>query len=160
MIEVNITPQMRNEAEKKSGELGVLKNSIESGNGNIIGFLGELIAQRILGGSLDNTYEYDLLLDDGTKIDVKTKKTSVAPKDYYECSIASYNEKQDCDEYCFVRVKNTLDKGWYLGRISKPVFFEKARRLKKGDIDGDNGFVVKADCWNMMINELTDYSVS
>jgi len=156
MVEVKITDDMFVKARRKAIELGQINNSIERGDGNLIGFLGEMIAQKVIGGRIKNTYEYDLVLKDGTKIDVKTKKTSVAPKDYYECSIANYNTKQDCDEYCFVRVKNTLDIGWYLGRISKEEYFKKAKFLKKGDLDGDNGYVVKADCWNLQIKELAE----
>ena len=154
MVEIQITDEMLIKARRKAIDLGQLNNSIERGDGNLVGFLGELVAQKVLGGRVKNTYEYDLVLKDGTKIDVKTKKTSVAPKDYYDCSIANYNTKQECDEYCFVRVKNTLDKAWVLGRIGKEEYFKKARFLKKGDQDGDNGFFVKADCHNLMISEL------
>ena len=154
MVEVLITDEMLVKARRKAIDLGLINNSIERGDGNLVGFLGEFIAQKVLGGRVKNTYEYDLVLKDGTKIDVKTKKTSVAPKDYYECSIANYNTKQDCDEYCFVRVKNTLDVGWYLGRVSKVEYFEKAKFLKKGDQDGDNGYIVKADCHNLPISAL------
>lgn len=154
MVEVSITDEMLIKARRKAIDLGQLNNSIERGDGNLVGFLGELVAQKVIGGRVKNTYEYDLVLKDGTKVDVKTKKTSVAPKDYYDCSIANYNTKQDCDEYCFVRVKNTLDKAWVLGRISKEEYFKKARFLKKGEQDGDNGYMVKADCWNLTISEL------
>lgn len=154
MVEVKITDDMLIKARQKAIDLGKLNNSIERGAGNLIGFLGEFIAQKVIGGRVKNTYEYDLVLKDGTKVDIKTKSTSVAPKDYYECSIANYNTKQDCDEYCFVRVKNTLDIGWYLGRISKEEYFKKAKFLKKGDQDGDNGYVVKADCYNLAISKL------
>jgi hypothetical protein len=131
MVEILITDEMLIKARRKAIDLGQLNNSIERGDGNLVGFLGELVAQKVLGGRVKNTYEYDLVLKDGTKIDVKTKKTSVAPKDYYDCSIANYNTKQECDEYCFVRVKNTLDKAWVLGRIGKEEYFKKARFLKK-----------------------------
>lgn len=156
MVEVKITDEMLIKARQKAIDLGLINNSIERGAGNLIGFLGEFIAQKVIGGRVKNTYEYDLILKDGTKIDVKTKRTSVAPKDYYECSIANYNIKQDCDEYCFVRVKNTLDIGWYLGRVGKEEYFKKAKFLKKGEQDGDNGYVVKADCYNLMIKELAE----
>ena len=154
MVRVEITDEMLIKARRKAIDLGLINNSIERGDGNLVGFLGEFIAQKVIGGRIKNTYEYDLISKDGTKIDVKTKKTSVEPKDYYECSIANYNTKQDCDEYCFVRVKNTLDVGWFLGRISKEEYFNKAKFLKKGDLDGDNKYVVKADCWNVQIKEL------
>lgn len=154
MVEIEITDDMLLKARRKAIDLGLINNSIERGDGNLVGFLGEFVAQKVIGGRIKNTYEYDLVLKGGTKIDVKTKKTSVAPKDYYECSIANYNTKQECDEYCFVRVKNTLDKAWYLGRVSKEEYFKKAKFLKKGEADGDNGYIVKADCWNLAISQL------
>lgn len=154
MKEVPITPEMIKIAEEKSEAMGVIKNSIEQGKGNIVGFLGELIAQKELGGEIKNTYEYDLILGDGTRVDVKSKKTSYKPRDYYECSIADYNTKQECDEYCFVRIKKDLSVGWFLGRLSKSLYFKKARFLKEGEVDGDNEFTVKSDCWNLAIEEL------
>lgn len=141
-------------AKQMSEEMGALKNSITSGEGNLIGFLGEIVAQKILGGDFDNTYHHDLLLDDFTRVDVKTKKTSVEPKDYYECSVAALNVSQLCDYYCFVRIKDDLSVGWYLGVCHKKKYFDKARFLRKGELDQDNNFVVKSDCYNMKISEL------
>jgi len=156
MIEVNITQKMVIAAHKKSTEMGKLNKSITRGQGNMAGFLGEQIALSVLGGEWYNTYEYDLILEDGTKVDVKTKRTSVKPLDYYDCSIAKLNTKQDCDRYAFVRVKNDLSVGWYLGWKDKMEYFDEARFLKKGDKDGDNGFIVKSDCYNLQIKELNE----
>ena len=60
----------------------------------------------------------------------------------------------NCDMYAFVRVKNDLTVGWFLGVKTSKDYFEKARFLKKGDKDGDNGFTVRGDCYNMKISEL------
>lgn len=154
MIEVAITPTMLVEARDKAAEMGKLHNSITSGAGNIAGFIGEAIAQQVLGGKLDNTYDYDLVLDNGTKIDVKTKQTSVKPLDSYDCSIANLNTKQQCDYYAFVRVKNDFTVGWYLGVYSKELYMRDAVFMKKGTVDPSNGYVVKSDCWNLKINKL------
>ena len=154
MKEIPITYNMLLKSREKAKELGIINNSIEQGEGALVGFIGEYLAQEVLGGKIVNTYEYDLILKNGIKVDVKTKKTRFAPKDYYECSIANYNTKQECDQYCFVRVKDSLDIGWFLGYIPKEEFFKKARFLKKGERDGDNGFIVKANCWNLKIKEL------
>lgn len=155
MIEVVITPEMISLARKLSDEMGALRNSITSGEGNLIGFLGEIVAHKVIGGMLDNTYHHDILLDDFmTTIDVKTKKTSVKPKDYYECSVAALNIQQKCDYYCFVRIKDDLSVGWYLGVCNKKKYFDKARLLRKGELDKDNNFIVKSDCYNMRIADL------
>lgn len=144
------------EARDKAVEMGQLYNSITRGGGNIAGFLGEAIAQQVLGGTLKNTYDYDLVLDNGIKVDVKTKQTGYIPLDSYDCSIAALNTKQDCDYYCFVRVKKDFSIGWYLGVYSKAKYIEDAVFMKKGDIDSSNGYVVKSDCYNIKISQLKE----
>jgi hypothetical protein len=154
MIEVSVTPKMLVEARDKAAEMGKLRNSITNGAGNIAGFIGEAIAQQVLGGKLDNTYDYDLVLDNGTKIDVKTKQTSVKPLETYDCSIANLNTKQQCDYYCFVRVKNDFTVGWYLGVYPKEQYMLDSVFMKKGTVDPSNGYTVKSDCWNIPIHKL------
>lgn len=144
------------EARDKAVDMGQLRNSITRGGGNIAGFLGEAIAQQVLGGSLKNTYDYDLVLDNGIKIDVKTKQTGYVPLESYDCSIASFNTEQDCDYYCFVRVKKDFSVGWYLGVYSKQDYIKDAVFMKKGDIDPSNGYTVKADCYNIKISQLKE----
>lgn len=157
MIEVVVTAEMLVEARDKAAEMGKLRNSITSGAGNIAGFIGEAIAQQVIGGALANTYDYDLVLDDGTKVDVKTKQTSVKPLPTYDCSIANLNTKQQCDYYCFVRVKNDFTVGWYLGVYPKEQYMTDAVFMKKGTIDNSNGYVVKSDCWNLPIHQLKEH---
>lgn len=153
MIEVIVTDDMISAAKQKALDMGRLNNSILSGTGNMAGFVGEQIALSILNGEWSNTYDYDILVD-GYKVDVKTKQTTVKPKPFYECSVANYNTKQLCDVYAFVRVLKDLSKGWYLGSIKKQDYFSKAVYLKKGDIDPSNNFTVRADCYNLRIQEL------
>lgn len=156
MIEIAVTPAMLVEARDKAVEMGRLHNSIMNGAGNIAGFIGEAIAQQVLGGKLDNTYEYDLVLDNGKTVDVKTKQTSVKPLETYDCSIAALNTKQKCDYYCFVRVKNDFSIGWYLGVYDKQQYMEDAVFMKKGDVDSSNGYVVRSDCYNLKIAVLKE----
>ena len=156
MIEVVVTPTMLVEARDKAVEMGRLHNSIMNGAGNIAGFIGEAIAQQVLGGKLDNTYDYDLVLDNGKTVDVKTKQTSVKPLDTYDCSIAALNTKQKCDYYCFVRVKNNFSVGWYLGVYDKQQYMEDAVFMKKGQVDDSNGYTVKSDCYNLKISMLKE----
>ena len=121
--------------------------------------MGEQVAQLVLGGEIVNkgkayNVDYDLICDDGTTVEVKTKKTSVPPKPYYECSIAKYNTRQKCDYYAFVRVLKNREVGWFLGVMPKEKYFINAKFLKAGTRDGDNGFLVRADCYNIAISEL------
>ena len=154
MQAVTVTLNMIDKAPSKATELGVLKNSIIRGKGNIAGFIGEQIALHCIGGEWQNTYEYDILTSDGRRIDVKTKQTSVQPLPEYDCSIAKYNTKQKCDFYAFVRVKRDLTIGWYLGMLGKQEYFDKARFLKKGTVDPSNNYKVQADCYNVKIEDL------
>jgi len=154
MQEIKISLEMIDNARKKSDEMGVIKNSILRGDGSIAGFIGEQIALQVLGGTWENTYDHDLITPEGKRIDVKTKQTSVKPLPEYDCSIAKYNTKQKCDAYAFVRVKNNLTVGWYLGMLGKEEYFEKSVFLKKGEIDKSNNYKVRADCYNVKISQL------
>ena len=151
---VEFTDEDRSLASKLSDEMGKLNNSIESGDGNIAGFLGEIAAQRTYGGEISHTYEYDLILPDKRTADVKTKRTSTPPRDYYDCSVANFNPRQDCNIYIFCRVHYDNSKAWVLGHYDKKKYIEDARFLRRGEQDGDNGFIVRADCYNMAINQL------
>ena len=154
MIEVEVTDAMILNARKKSREMGSLNKSILNGGGNLAGFIGEFVAQSVLGGIIENTFQYDLVLDSGKKVDVKTKQTGFEPKPEYDCSISSESKIQDCDIYAFVRVKNDLTTAWFLGKIDKKKFFRKAKHFKKGEVDPSNNYTVKADCWNLKIKDL------
>lgn len=151
MKKIKIKQHHIDKAKNLSNNLGILKNSITSGEGNIAGFIGEVVVAEFLEAEHNNTYDSDLTWLGNITIDVKTKRTTVEPKDYYECSIAAYNTKQNCDLYAFCRVNSELDTLWFLGMIPKETYFKNARFLKKGQLDGDNGFIVKADCYNMEI---------
>lgn len=154
MIEIAVSAAMLVEARDKSVEMGSLYNSITRGQGNLAGFLGEAIAQQVLGGTLANTYDYDLVLGEGTKVDIKTKLTSVKPLASYMCSVAKLNTKQQCDYYAFVRVKNDYSVGWFLGVCSKQRYFDEAIFMAKGTVDPDNKYVVRSDCYNLAIHKL------
>ena len=154
MIEVVVTPKMLVEARDKAAEMGRLNNSITRGQGNLTGFLGEAVAQHVLGGELANTYDYDLMLKDGTTIDVKTKLTSVKPLDSYMCSVAKLNTTQECDYYAFTRIKNDYSVGWFLGICSKERYYKEAIFMEKGTVDPDNGYVVRSSCYNLPIHKL------
>jgi hypothetical protein len=158
MIEVDITSVMLEKAHQLAKELGELNNSITKGEGNIVGFLGEEVALKVLldrGNKCErsNTYDFDIIVN-SKKIDVKTKLTSVIPKEYYSCSVASFNTKQKCDYYAFVRVYKDLSKAWWCGLYKKEDYYKDAVFMKKGQVDPDNNFIVKADCYNLPISRL------
>lgn len=158
MIEVVVTGTMLVTARDKAAEMGRLRNSIINGAGNIAGFIGEAIAHQVMGGVLNNTYDYDLVLPNGKTVDVKTKLTSVKPLDTYDCSIAGLNTTQECNYYAFVRVKNDLSVGWFLGVYEKQQYMLDSVFMKKGTMDPDNGYVVRSDCYNLKINQLKEHT--
>ena len=159
LIEVKITPELIERAKKKTATVGVLQGSITGSASHVVGAIGELVVADLTGATEANTRDYDLVLD-GKRIDVKTKRCNTKPKHYYDCTIPAHGTKQDCDSYIFVRIKIDGTKAWILGEVDKCVFYEKATHHRRGDIDPDNGFVFKADCYNLPIQELNDVESS
>jgi len=155
--EVWVTTEQYERAEKRAEELGVLRNSITKGKSNGWGMLGEEIIRDMLNCvDSDDIYNYDLKTPDGTRLEIKTKKTSMtkAPKPYFECSVCNHNPRQRCDVYVFLRVSTKINKAWICGFKSKSDFMEQSRFFKKGDTDASNGYKVHASCYNMNISEL------
>jgi hypothetical protein len=156
MLEVKITEGHLKRAKMLDSSMGTLRNSITNGEGNLSGFLGEVIVGEILKARHDNTYDYDLVLSTGETVDVKTKRTNFPPKYGYDCSVAAFNTKQKCDYYAFVRVKNDLTTAWVLGFYPKQLYFEHAKFHRKGEFDESNKFTFKADCYNLPISGLRE----
>ena len=139
-----------------------LDGSITKGKSKIYGALGEIIiydiAQRKgLRVDFNSTYDYDLLIE-GYRIDVKTKRTTVAPRLNYLCSISSFNTRQKCDYYFFLRVNESLKHCYLLGYKQKESFFKEATFNKKGSIDV-NGWAFKDDCYNLEVQMLNKFKV-
>jgi hypothetical protein len=153
MIETKIKNEWIEEAKKKAKDLGTLKHSFMKGDGNIVGFLGEIVVANCLKAKIENTYDYDLIKN-GLKIDVKSKRCNSIPKDHYECSIPAYNTKQKCDYYIFVRIYSDLTKAWILGLKKKTDYLKEAIFYKKGFVDETNGMQFKDDAYNLPISKL------
>lgn len=148
---VEITPDMISRAKIKAKNIPRdIPNSILNGGGRLTGCIGEEVIVKIYGGIISPTYEYDVILNNGVFGEVKTKNRTV---DYYregfECTVAKANTKQKCQIYMFASINLDLKIGWAVGHIPKEDFFPKSRELKKGEIDGDNNFKVRADCFNI-----------
>lgn len=143
-----------------ASQIGVLKNSIRKGEGNLVGCLGEVLVARHLKADQNNTYNYDLTRS-GVKLEVKTKECTSSPQPHFNCSVAAYNTKQDCDYYVFVRILNDLKRAWILGYMQKNEFFKKATFNKKGETDSTSsfGWTFRADCYNLPIRELNKFKI-
>jgi len=161
-IKVPVTPSMQQVARQKSATLGSLKNSIRKGGGNIIGYLGQLAAEKaIIGMKREDTYDYDLVCD-GIRYDVKSKDRTAFPLPHYEVSIADSNTTQATDYYIFAsgyRLVGTFDYKmiYILGYMTQSEYLHKAHFLRKGDIDTSNNFTVSADCYNLPASELRGF---
>lgn len=151
----NINPILITIAEQRSEKLGVLKNSITNGEGNIAGYIGQMLVNLYLKGSEPDVFNYDVIKDN-VRYEVKTKRCTGEPKEHYNCSIANYNTKQKCDYYVFVRVLEDYSKAWILGKKKKDDFFKEATFNKKGEPDPSSGnkWNYKADCYNLEISKL------
>lgn len=156
MKEFNIEDYQIEHAKSKAHELGILKNSIRKGEGNFVGFLGEECVSKNYAMNIKNSYDYDLEYF-GCKFDVKTKLVRTKPQDNYECSVYDFNTKQKCDYYVFVRILDDFKKGWVLGFIPKEMFYSRAIKHKKGDIDTSNNFIFPSDAWNLPHSSLLEF---
>jgi len=154
MRELKATREEIELAAQMASEMGVLKHSLTAGGGSQAGFLAEIVVARHIGAMQANTYDYDLVMPDGRTIDVKAKRTSVKPKEHYECSIFAYNTTQVCDFYAFCRVLNDMSTVWILGIIKKKNYYSRATKRLKGEYDSSNNFTFKADSYNMKISDL------
>lgn len=155
MIEVKLTPRVLDYAHAEAKALGLLKNSIAQGKGNLAGFIGDMIIADYIGATLEHTYDYDMTLGH-ILIDAKTKNTTVKPFPDYACSVSDFNTTQRCHWYAFARVDIPRKLGYILGYMPKELFYQRAGFLRKGSIEGSNKFVVKSDCYNINVNQLYD----
>lgn len=155
MIKVQITPEQIFKATERASRLGVLRNSIKKGEGNLIGMLGEQVFSDYFGGEIADDYQYDVLLK-GKRIEVKTKANNYPPEPHFNCTVANYNAKQKCDYYYFVRIKEDLSVAWLLGGYDREQFFKDATFCKKGEVDlsDSRGFRFTADCYNIKVEML------
>lgn len=160
MITLPVTEEILRMANNICIKKGI-PGSIMEGKSNLIGAVGEILVWDYFKKKGHDCYyvptlDYDLMIDH-KRIDVKSKKTSVDPKPNYLCSISSWNTKQDCDYYFFVRVDPARRLGFLLGYMPKDYFFFVAEFAKLGSRDKD-GFTFKDDCWNLPVAELINFT--
>ena len=156
MLKVTLTESLVNEADKLAKDMGRIRNSITKGEGNVAGFIGEIVCAKLFNAERKGTKDYDLVLPDGKTVDVKTKRTTVKPLLHYDCSVAKLSLHQKCDAYAFCRVKTDLSVCWFLGLVDHDQYFKNARFLTKGELDPSNNFTVKSDCYNVSIEKLKE----
>lgn len=162
---IDITDNMLIEAEALARSIGVLNNSITSGEGNLSGCLGEIAVRDFLnseyasGAIIAGDYDYDIITRKNQRIEVKTKRCKSFPRGNYECSVAGFNARQCCDFYFFTRVSKRSV--YLLGYITREELMQKATKKIKGEkdvnlVDGKQ-FEFHADCYNLRITDLTQF---
>lgn len=138
-----------------------LPGSFTEGESQIYGALGEILIIdyfKYQGFSVDegSSYEFDLRVE-GRTVEVKTKRTTVRPKNDYLCSVANFNPSQSAEFYFFVRVSEDLETGYLLGYYPTEKFKKDAFFRKAGEKDV-NGWEFKKDCYNIKVEDLIPFT--
>ena len=159
-------------AQAKAKKLGSISNSILKGGGNAAGYLGEeavasyIEAEIISCGKGDDKYNYDIWKD-GQKIEIKTKRRTVSPQEFFDVSVAKTSKHQTPDLYIFAsiefenmtyektrRVYRGIKNIWIVGQAEPEDYFARAKIWNAGDIDKSNGFKTHVDMYNLPISEI------
>tara|TARA_R110002051_G_scaffold32786_2_gene73909 strand:- start:23133 stop:23678 length:546 start_codon:yes stop_codon:yes gene_type:complete len=172
MISLPFSEEMIERAKLKASSLGSINNSILRGAGNLAGYLGEEALASHTGATIVSNdrglekYNHDLLLEDKRRIEVKTKRRTVAPKPHYDVSVARTSKHQQPDIYAFISLQFEratkshpkkyygLNKIWLCGYMPANEYWEKATLWKSGQIDKRNNFKTHVDMYNLEIEEL------
>jgi len=173
LISIPWDSRMVEQAQSKAKKLGRINNSILKGGGNAAGYLGEEAVAAYIGAKItscdkgDDKYNYDIIAKDGRKIEIKTKRRTVDPLDYYDVSVAKTSVHQRPDLYIFVsinfenmmmengkRVYRGIKNIWIVGQAEPEDYFARAKIWKAGEIDNNNGFKTHVDMYNLPISEI------
>jgi len=166
IVEIPFTEEMVKSAKKKAKALGEIKNSILKGKGNLAGYLGEeavasyVNAVVISNDEGDAKFGYDLIKDN-KRIEVKTKRRTVVPKLFYDVSVAASSkhqaDKKGLDLYIFASIQfegSTPKRIWIIGQKDRDQYFKEARLIKKGEPEGNNGFIAHTNMYNLVTTKL------
>ena len=111
MISLPFSKDMLDRAKAKANNLGSIKNSILKGRGNLAGYLGEEALAPYIGAEIVSNnrgldkYNHDLLMKDGNRVEVKTKRRTVKPRSNYDVSVAHTSTHQKPDIYAFISLE-------------------------------------------------------
>ena len=139
------------------------------------GFLAEEAVADYLSADLTATstgtdkYHYDLVLQDGTHTEIKTKRRTVVPQDDYDVSVYDISTFQRPDLYMFVSLQyekssklgrtiqyDNLKNIWLLGQKAPEDFFREAELWKAGAFDKRNNLLLKSTTYNLLIKNLDE----
>ena len=87
--------------------------------------MSEVSVSDYFGIELADTYDYDMILQNGKTVDIKSKKV-VTNNPYPDHYNEVYRDNQKTDYYLFCQVAPERKSVWILGYISKSEFFDLA----------------------------------
>ena len=153
--------------------------SITRGRGLLTGCLGEIIVEDYLkhvkscdddAREMKDKYNFDILLNDGTTLEVKSKGHGVSDcPSFYDCSVSAINPRQKADYYVFVRIHgkrlrnvygfdhSNSNKAWICGIKAKEDMIQPQRLMKRGTVvqnSSNFNYVAKSSCYQIKISEL------
>lgn len=92
------------------------------------------------------------------RVEVKTKRRNVAPRSYYNGTVASYFTGQRCDFYMHASITYDFSRLWVCGLIPPDRFYALATPADKGDYDSESPphhpFHFTAPCFNLRYDQM------
>jgi hypothetical protein len=165
MIEIKVTPELREKAKKLAEPLmkqyANNSKSIRKGQGHYFAKIAELAVAEKMGWKHIDTFHADteatLENGEGRKIELKVKERTVPPRGNYNATVAAANTKQVCDYYLFCSTIKD-DVVYVVSIIPKKEFMDRATFRKKGELDPDGprgqNWKFRADCYNMPYEDM------
>ena len=162
IIEFNIPDEVIKEAERRGKNLGALRGSIKKGEGNKAGYAGQIMFQKIFGGSdtdeegNSKKFRFDISLNN-EEWEIKTKNTTMDfVKLDYDASISCNTKQQKFDKVAFLRVNLELRKGWFCGYATYDQWMKNRFFARKGEVDPTNGMEEWCDCYKMKYGSMLE----
>ena len=160
IIEFNIPDDVIKEAEARGKKLGRIKGSILKGKGNTSGYVGQIMFQKIFGGTdtdeetNSKKFRFDISLNnEGWEIKTKNTTANYVALDF-DASISCNTKQQKFDKVAFFRVNLDTKKGWFGGYATYDQWMENRFFAGKGQIDPSNGMEEHCDCHKMKYGDM------
>lgn len=154
---IKLTSSMFESAKKRDKEgtaqFGKI-NTVLVKNDNIrkSGFVGEQVVKEFFPElNFANSTQFDFLLN-GTTFEVKTRGGNIDPRKIDSVYVHAHQAHRKFDYLIFIKILNDFSTGFFLGFLSKPEFFERAKLLKKGEFNGR--FTLDSDRYSVLLSDL------
>jgi len=124
-----------------------------------VGATAERMVAALINAERAPAEDFDLLLPDGTRIDVVPTRGPLEFDPYDGVRVHAEQEEvrriiAGCDVFFFVRMTGFATKIAYLGWIPVTEFFAKAEFVPQGSDDPFRGNAVRADCFALDVKSL------